>query len=61
MRASFPTDEGPYTNRYEYEGSINLEVDGDDDILDNEPASDSKGTFPSSRSSTYKPTTNVPL
>ena len=40
LRARFPTDGGPYTNRYEYEGGSNLEVDGDDHILDNEPVGD---------------------
>ena len=59
LRARFPTDGRSHTNRYDYEDDSNLGVD--DDIQDNEPVSDSKGTFLSSRSSTNRPTTNVPL
>jgi len=47
LGAGFPTDGRSYTNRYDYEDDSNLEVDNEDDILDNEPASDSEGTFPS--------------
>ena len=52
LRTMFPTDGRPYTNRYDYEDDSNLKVDNDDDILDNEPASDSKGMFPNFKSST---------
>ena len=54
-RARFPTDGRTYTNRYNYEDDSDLEVDDEDDIPDNEPASDSEEMFPSSRSSTYRP------
>jgi len=39
LRARFPTDRKPYTTRYDYEDDSDLEVDEDDDIMDDEPAS----------------------
>ena len=41
LRARFPTDRKAYTTRYDYEDDSDLgeDDDGDDDILDNEPAS----------------------
>ena len=41
LRARFPADRKPYTTRYDYEDDSDLgeDDDGDDDILDDEPAS----------------------
>ena len=41
LRARFPTDRNDYTIRYDYEDDSDLgeDDDGDDDILDDEPAS----------------------
>ena len=42
LRSRFPTDRKPYTTRYDYEDDSDLEDDDDDDILGDEPASDSQ-------------------
>ena len=40
LRARFPTDRKPYTNRYDYGDDSDLEDDDDEDIPDDEPAAD---------------------
>ena len=40
LRARFPTDRKPYATCYDYENDSDLEEGDDEDILDDEPASD---------------------
>ena len=42
LRSRFPADRKPHSTRYDYEDDSDLEDGDDDDILDDEPASDSQ-------------------